>query len=114
MEVSISSKKEKALLGRIEIQGEVSFKGATPSRSEVRKKLAEQLGSSEELIVLRRMETDFGRRKAEISANLYSDKAVLEKTEPKIYQNRMLSKEAREKLKQARKEGSAEKPAEGQ
>ncbi|MEM2873899.1 MAG: 30S ribosomal protein S24e [Candidatus Nanoarchaeia archaeon] len=83
MEVKILDKKDNLFFNRTEIFAEINHQGLpTPKRAEVRKLLAEVLGASSELLVIRRCKSQFGF-KAVCEAMLYKSKQDLEKFEPK-------------------------------
>ena len=76
-------KHEKPLLSRTEITVEITFSGATPSNDVVKKKLSEHFKASEELLVVKRIATSFGKEKASVLAYLYKNKEDMTKIEPK-------------------------------
>ena len=103
MEVKLDKKTEKPLLSRTELEGVISFDASTPSRAEVRKKLADALKTDETLIAVKTIATSYGERSAKLSANIYKTKEDLEKFESKFIRSRHLSKEEKAKLKEAAK-----------
>ncbi len=111
MEINITSKKEKALLGRAEIAADMKFKGATPSREALRKALAGELKKDEKLVIIDEIGSDFGSQRGRVSARVYNDLKALEGAESKVYQTRMLPAEERKKLKELAKAQKAEAAA---
>lgn len=83
MKISITSKKENPILKRVELEGELSFSGATPSENEVRKAIASDLSVQEETVVVKKIDMIFGETRAIVTAFAYSSKAYLEAIEPK-------------------------------
>ena len=113
MELKILEDKQKPLLARRELLVEVSFDNKTPSRLEMRKKLAENLKISEEIIIIKNIETQFGYRKANVIAHVYQNKKDLESVEPKHIKKRHLSKEEKKvEAKPAEKEKAEGKKVE--
>lgn len=99
MEIKILDKIENPLLNRTEIKAEVLHRGEpTPKRGEVRKLISAQLGSEENLVVVRKLESVFGN-KSKLVVMVYKDAAHLEKTEPKY----IIGREKGQKLKPGKK-----------
>ena len=69
------------LLSRKDYTIELSYEGATPSKEETKKKLAEFLKHDTNLIVLKHIYPKFGERKVDILAYLYKDHESLKKIE---------------------------------
>jgi small subunit ribosomal protein S24e len=88
MDVKIISKTEKPLLERTELIGEIGFEAVTPSRVDVRKKMATALNVSEDLIVVTKITPMFGERKAKLAVNLYKKKECLQKCESPVAKER--------------------------
>jgi ribosomal protein S24E len=83
MELHIAHKDKEPLLSRMRIAGEVVFESKTPSSDELRKSLATATKADEKLIVVKRIGTRFGMRKASFSAYVYEDEASMNAAEPK-------------------------------
>ena len=103
MEMKISNKVAQPLLSRTELVGTISFDAATPSRSDVRKKLAESLKSDESLIMVRDIATAFGSKSANITAHVYKSKEDLAKFESKTVLQRHLPKKEEDNKEAAEK-----------
>ena len=105
MDMKITEKTEKPLLSRTEVSATVHFETATPSRAEIRKRLAEALKSSEELVVVRSIVAPFGERSASIQARVYKTKADLDQNESKVWLNKGIKheKKAKEPVKKGGK-----------
>ncbi len=100
MEIEILGKVENLILNRIEIAAEINHEGKpTPTRAEIRKQLAAELGADENLLVIKKIETGFGTS-SKCDAILYKSREELEKTEAKY----ILKREEKSKPKEAPKE----------
>ena len=119
MEIKIKGKKENVLLNRIEIEADINhFKEPTPTRKQVKEKLAAMLSVDKELVVIHKLEQTFGSL-TKCSAVVYKNKSDLEKTEQEHLLKRDAKKyKAEEKKEEAKteqapkEEGKEEKPAE--
>ncbi len=83
MEIEIKIKKENEVLQRSEIEGDLTFKGATPSNKQLQEELAKKLGVGQELVAIRHIYTKFGTEKAKFQAVAYATKEQFQKIEPK-------------------------------
>ena len=85
MKINITSQQYNSLLKRKEITFEVKHEEtkATPSRFEIRKKLAEALKTNIDLLYVRRVETKTGTMLAAGEANLYDSPEQVQLVEPK-------------------------------
>ena len=81
MELKIISKKEDPLLSRTKIEAEVVFEKETPSREEIRSKLAADLGKDWRLIVVKRIYTIRGLKKAKNISYVYENEDYLKRIE---------------------------------
>ena len=75
--MEIMEKRENSLLSRTEVAGVISFDGATPSRQDLVKAISEKLKVPKDMVVIRKVTTAFGSRKASFDANVYKDAAAL-------------------------------------
>lgn len=103
METKIENKTEQPLLARTVLEATINFDAATPSRADVRKKIAEAAKADESLVQVDIIKTEFGQRMAKVTAHVYRNKADVEKYASVRVKNRHLSKEEKEKLKAASK-----------
>ncbi|MCS7132073.1 MAG: 30S ribosomal protein S24e [Hadesarchaea archaeon] len=95
MKVEITQKIENPLLRRTEIKFRVDHTGGpTPSRRDVRAQLAAQLGLSEDLVIIEKMASLFGRQQASGIARAYGSRELLEKLEPRYLLKRNFPEEA--------------------
>ena len=84
MQISIHEKKEEPLLSRSKIVANVEFEQATPSYKDVTTLIANQLKADEKQIAIRHIYNDFGHKKAQIIAYIYSDETKKNSIEPKV------------------------------
>ncbi|MEM2907889.1 MAG: hypothetical protein QXP65_01615 [Candidatus Hadarchaeales archaeon] len=97
MKVEIIQKTENPLLRRTEIKFRVDHtSGPTPPRKDVRAQLAAQLGVSEDLVVIEKMASLFGRQQASGIARVYGSRELLEKLEPRYLLKRNFPERAEE------------------
>jgi len=109
LEIKISNKAEQPLLSRTELQGVVSFESATPSRIEIKKKIADALKSDASLITIISIKNYFGQKAARVTAHIYETKEDLEKYISKKVKNR--NSPRKEKKEEAEKPADAAAPA---
>src|SRR3989338_4287554 len=82
MEMSIAQKTKEPLLSRMRVSGNLVFESKTPSNQEVGKAIASAVKSDEKLVVVKRISTAFGARKAAFEACVYDDHEAMTATEP--------------------------------
>lgn len=112
MKVEIIEKTENPLFKRTEVKFKVNHAGEpTPKRLDARAQLAAQLGVTEELIVIEKLASTYGRQVASGIARVYSSREQLEGLEPKFLLKRDMPKEAKAEAKPEEKP-KAEKPPE--
>ncbi|MFH1821270.1 MAG: hypothetical protein ABH852_02365 [Methanobacteriota archaeon] len=98
MKVELVKKSDNPLFKRTEVEFKVDHSGAsTPKRIEVQAQLASVLGSSENLLVIYKLASTYGRQMASGIARVYDTRENLEKMEPKYLLKRGIQKEANEK-----------------
>jgi small subunit ribosomal protein S24e len=73
MDIKIIKDKKNSLLNRRELDFIVKYEGSTPSRNDVRNKLAAMLNAPLELLVLQRIKTEYGMQESNGYAKLYED-----------------------------------------
>jgi len=102
MEVKITEEKQNILLRRREIQFlvEHSQTKGTPSRLEIRNKLAETLKTKPELVYVKRVETKTGTMKATGEANAYESVEQAKLVEPEYIVTRNVPQEKKEKAEE--------------
>ena len=84
MEVKILTKKENPILKRKEVKFSVEHgpQGKTPGRLEVKKSLAAELKTNEDLVFIKKMRTMTGTNTAIGIANTYETKEQAKRIEP--------------------------------
>ena len=82
MNVSIVSKEEKPLLCRTEIVANLSYKGKTPSKSEVRGAIASSVKADEKLVCVYKIEGEYGLESAKAVVYVYKNVKDKERFEP--------------------------------
>ena len=102
MEIKVLEEKNNPLLQRREVHFSVSQNLGTPSRQEIKNKLAAYLNSKPELVIIERMKQEFGKRETTGYAKIYEtvDRLKNVETEHIIQRN--------EKKPAPKKEGEAE------
>ncbi|HWR26010.1 MAG TPA: 30S ribosomal protein S24e [Methanosarcina sp.] len=73
MDIKILKDKKNELLNRRELDFAVKYEGPTPSRNDVRSKLAAMLNAPLELLVIQRIKTEYGMQEGKGYAKLYED-----------------------------------------
>jgi small subunit ribosomal protein S24e len=73
MDIRILKDKGNVLLNRRELDFIVKYEGSTPSRNDIKNKLAAMLNAPLELLVVQRIKTEYGMQEAKGYAKLYED-----------------------------------------
>ncbi|MEM1578552.1 MAG: 30S ribosomal protein S24e [Archaeoglobaceae archaeon] len=81
MEIRVESERHDPLLKRKEVHFKISFEGKTPSRGEVREKIAALMGVELQRVVINYIKTEFGKREAKCYAKIYDSVEALKSTE---------------------------------
>ncbi len=102
MKLEITEKKENKAMQRNEVLFKIEDAKITPSRKELKPKIAAMLNTKEQLVVIKKVSHPFGGREATITVNAYQNEATLKKLEPKHLIERDSGK---------KKEKKEEKPA---
>jgi len=88
MDIRIIKDKKNLLLNRRELDFIVRYEGSTPSRNDVKNKLAAMLNAPLALLVIQKIKTEFGMQEAKGYAKLYEDAARLKEVELAYVQKR--------------------------
>ena len=99
MEVTIKNNIENKLIGRKDLTVHVAYTEAPPKRVEVRDAIAKETGVDAKLIIIKKLENDFGMRTMDCDARIYSDEKIMNKFELK----HLISRSKGEKLKKEKK-----------
>ncbi|ETA69009.1 30S ribosomal protein S24e [Methanolobus sp. WCC1] len=81
MDIKIIKEKNNALLNRRELNLAVTFDGATPSRNDVKAKLAAMLNVPLELVIVQKMNNEFGKQEMNVYVKIYEDAARMKQVE---------------------------------
>lgn len=101
MDIEIQEKKQNPLLARWEVRFVVHHTNEkTPTRDQIREKLAGNLNSKKGLVVVDHMASAFGKSQTRGYARVYDNPEVLGKTEPA----HLLKRNKLEELKPKKKE----------
>jgi len=71
MDIRILKDRKNALLNRRELDFIVKYEGSTPSRSDIKSKLAAMLNAPLELLVIQKIKTEYGMQEGKGYAKLY-------------------------------------------
>jgi small subunit ribosomal protein S24e len=82
MDITVESEKENKLLERKEFSIRLGYRGATPSRKNVREALAKKLSADPDAIAIRKITNEFGKSEIQIAAHVYASGAACQKYEP--------------------------------
>jgi small subunit ribosomal protein S24e len=99
MEIKVLEEKNNPLLQRREVQFSVSHNLGTPSRDEIKSKIAAYLNSKPELVIIERMRSQFGKRETRGYAKIYATAERLKKVETEHIIQRNEKKAAKEEEK---------------
>jgi small subunit ribosomal protein S24e len=81
MDIRIIKDKKNLLLNRRELDFVLRYEGSTPSRNDVKNKLAAMLNAPLELLVVQRIKTEYGMQEAKGYAKFYEDAARMKEVE---------------------------------
>lgn len=114
MDLNILKERDTPLLSRKRYTFEMDFKGATPSRIEIRDAVAKKVKSEPELTIIKHVYTRYGVEKAKIIAHVYSNKEEMAKLEQKVLVDKHVVKkeEKAESKEEPAPAPAAEAPAE--
>lgn len=83
MELHVKNDKKNALLHRKEVDGTLSYQGATPSNAQLQEALSKKFGVGVDAIAVKHIYGAFGAQNATFEAHVYDTKENLLKVEPK-------------------------------
>ncbi len=107
MDITIKSERMEPLLSRRCVIADVSYTGVTPSRLELRKKLAEFLKAPENLVIVNHIRNADGYTRAVVTVHLYTEEKDIQ-LEPKHIIERH-SPERKKRAKEAKEGAGKEK-----
>ena len=82
MDIKIVKDLDNKLLNRKELDFTVEYEGPTPSRADVRKKLAALMNKDVNLVMVQRMESEYGHQLAKGYAKVYESADRMKQIEP--------------------------------
>ena len=86
-----------ATIPRKEIMLEVKFEKSTPKRLDLKREIAKKTKEKEELLIIKKIITDYGNRCAKVTAYAYKDEDTLKKIEyPKVVEKNFPKEEKKE------------------
>lgn len=107
MEIKIVNDLDNKLLNRNELDFTVEYEGPTPSRADVRKKLAALLNKEIDLVLIQKMESEYGHQLVKGYAKVYESADRMKQIEPEhILQRNTLPEEPEEVAEEAPAEES--------
>jgi len=114
MDIKIIKEKNNALLNRRELNLTVTFDGATPSRNEIKDKLAAMLTVPLELVMIQKIENEFGKQELNTYVKIYEDEARMKQVEEAyvLERNKLPEPEVVEEEEAPAEEEAAEEVAE--
>ncbi len=110
--LTITERKENALLGRVEVQGNVSFTGATPRNQDIAEAIAKELKTDAGLVVMKKIHTQFSKQEASIVALVYKTKEGRQRMERLTKQMKKELEERKKADAEAKKKAKEEKAQE--
>ena len=103
MKVEITNRQKNTLLNREEMEFSVDDSAVTPSRKELKEKIAALVNAKTELVIIGTIEKEFGSKAVKGVARIYSDEKTLKKTElPQIIGRNIGQKEKGKKAGKAK------------
>jgi ribosomal protein S24E len=102
----IEKKSESKVLDRSYVEMTVDGKAGKISRKEAIAAVAQEMGTSPENVALIRLDGESGTTKVMGRFYVYGSASSKKRIQPRYLEERMLTKEEREKLKQARKKAA--------
>lgn len=107
----VEKKSESKVLDRAQVELSIDDKAGKLSRKEAVALVAQEMGVPAENVALIRMDGESGTTKVRGKFYVYGSAASKKQVHPSYLDERALSKEEREKLKQERKKAAAPAPA---
>lgn len=101
--MEIVEEKENKLLNRVEYVAKLSYAAETPSREAIKDKLSDLKKTDRDLIALRKIDTHFGTRDADVIFYIYNSKEDMDKFEPVKLQKLKKQEKAAKKAEEAQK-----------
>jgi len=113
MTLQITNKTENPLLSRTEIAAHVTFDSVTPTNDNISDQIAKSLSSKKECVAVKKINTLYGKREADIAAYVYSSPEEKKRIEPRNKKQIEAEAKAKEEAaKKAQEEAKAEEKKE--
>ena len=112
MELEITGKKENKTLQRQEVEFGIKNAKITPSRKELRPKIAAMLGAKETLTVIESINHTFGTNEGKIKVHVYENEKAMKKIEPAYLIERDAGKKKKKGEEEKAEKSKEEKPEE--
>jgi small subunit ribosomal protein S24e len=112
MELTMLKERETPLMSRKRYTFEIDFKGATPTRRQIRDAVATKVKGEPELTVIKHIYNRYGVEKAKVITHIYTDKKAMEKFEEKDLLDKHLEKKKEPKEEKKEEAKPAEAPKE--
>ena len=117
MKIDVESERVNRLLHRTEMWCSIDTGGITPSRKEVIQQIAAKKGVKEGLVVVDKIDQEFGKKVAKAYVKVYESEKAAQGVEPSYRHERakkaMEEKPKKEEAPKAEEKPAEEKPAEG-
>ena len=81
MDITLLEEQDKPLLKRKEFSCKVTYEGSTPGRTAMADAIASKVGCDRKLLVVKKIDNNFGETNAIVLCHCYSDEAVMKKLE---------------------------------
>ncbi|MBW2964960.1 hypothetical protein KY363_05885 [Candidatus Woesearchaeota archaeon] len=94
MDIEIRKERDLPLMSKKRYTMLIGFKGATPSRIEIRDALAKKVKAEPSLTVIKHIYTRYGVEKAKVIAHVYNTKEDMAKYEEKVLLEKHAPKKA--------------------
>lgn len=108
MDVEIINSIDNQLLERKEVDANVHFKGATPSRKEIKEAVCGKIGANPDIVVLREVNNEYGVQRVKVSVHVYKNAEKMKEVEPE----HLIKKETKKEEKKEEKPQEAPAPKE--
>lgn len=109
MKLEIKEKKENSPAGRLEVEGKMTYEGATPSNEVLRDTLAAELNADKSLLVVKHIYSKYSHQEAEFLAFVYQSQEMKDKFEVMTKHLKKKAEEEKKKREEEKKKAAEEK-----
>jgi small subunit ribosomal protein S24e len=106
MKLEVTDKKQDVLFGREVVHLKATFEGQTPSRLDIKKKLATQLKVDADTVIVRKVDQGFGEASVSCEAYVYAKKEDVRDSKKYVTKN-VIPEAPKEEPKEEKKEEAA-------